>query len=622
MLYIPKISKATSCLFSVLLVFVYSSLQASELEKYEQWKAAVTSPENSVKVFSFFYNNPHWPLFNESVRIAEKHIDKSVPTDLILKWFRKYPPKTSEGLFAHINCMLGKNQKKTESYIRQTWIYQNMSDKLAKQYYSKFKDYITPQEEAKKAKHLSINMMIDQLKAMKEFACKKVAKYIDKFIAQFKTKHSIKYQDSDLQDIDQKCIIVQNLIDNKKYLKAAEILAKSNENEDKHMDTFYKIRRFLSFNFVRDGNPELAYDVIRLYKINSKTKDERIAKAEWLLGYLSYRFLDMPDLAIKHFEKAYNNSKKTIRLSKNAFWLANVHKKVGNVVFAIDWFRKAGRYNSTFYGYLANSYLEKINQNKNEAMNDVMEFFASEIIFDNRELVRILKTITDRSMIEHFYLQLVKEIDDPVEEELLIEMAQNNDELDAVLTEEDHKQHYSVSDKIYKTLDQNDMKLVNRINNDVCFSCLVHAIIQRESHFKQNAKSNAGAIGLMQILPSTAKYEAKKIKFKIGGDSLYDRKRNLTIGSFIVNRLLDKYDQNIVFAIAAYNCGEGNIAKYQKSIKKLKGLSALDLIELIPIKETRLYVKHVLRGFFYYLKKFNVKNCYDCEQIIQKVKMN
>ena len=118
----------------------------------------------------------------------------------------------------------------------------------------------------------------------------------------------------------------------------------------------------------------------------------------------------------------------------------------------------------------------------------------------------------------------------------------------------------------------------------------------------------------MQIMPATARYEAKRIKFYTG-TSLFNKRKNITLGASILNRLLKKYSGNLIYATAAYNCGEGNVAKYLKSIRNLKNLAPLDIVELIPIKETRLYVKHVLRSLFTYQRKLSQTKCYDCSSL-------
>ena len=359
-----------------------------------------------------------------------------------------------------------------------------------------------------------------------------------------------------------------------------------------------------------------------MYKIDSKN-DEKIVKAEWLLGYISFRFLNDNKKAINHFKKAYENSTNAIHISKNAFWLAEVYSKEKDVVFAIDWYKKSSKYFSTFYGYISEEKLKYLSKKNFSILADksfenerVLDSRGAAFAFYNRELVQILLTVKDKSMRKYFYQQLIYEIEDPNEEILLMDIALANDEIDILISENSKRQHYFPNEKAYKVLESSDMKHVSKINTDPCLMSLVHSIIQRESNFNEDAKSYVGAIGMMQVMPSTAQYEAKRLKFHIGNVSLFDKQKNITIGASILNRLLKKYKGNVIYTAAAYNCGEGGVLKYTKSISNLKNLTPLDIIELIPIKETRIYVKHVVRAMFTYQKKFFANTCYNCNEII------
>lgn len=120
----------------------------------------------------------------------------------------------------------------------------------------------------------------------------------------------------------------------------------------------------------------------------------------------------------------------------------------------------------------------------------------------------------------------------------------------------------------------------------------------------------------MQIMPSTAKYELKSMKFfKNTKESLYTPRKNISIGSFFLNRLLKKYGNDLIYTIAAYNAGEGGVAKFKKNTRKLKNLTPIDVIELIPYKETRLYVKNVLSSLAIYQILLDAGYCYDCSTI-------
>ena len=106
---------------------------------------------------------------------------------------------------------------------------------------------------------------------------------------------------------------------------------------------------------------------------------------------------------------------------------------------------------------------------------------------------------------------------------------------------------------------------------------LLAAVIYQESRFNARAKSESGAIGLMQLLPGTA----KGIAVRTGGSrfqvaDLYDPEINVRYGSWYLRHLLDKYDDDVNKALAAYNGGQGNVDRG------------------VQYDETRAYVERVL----------------------------
>ncbi|MDR3224061.1 MAG: lytic transglycosylase domain-containing protein [Holosporales bacterium] len=585
------------------------------LLKYEKWKVAIENPTNSAKIFAFFYNNPHWPLFNDTVKEAEKNITPNVSDSMLLRWFKRYPPKTSEGTITYINILLRTNQKYAKNYIKQTWIFQNLSPEFVPKFKELFGEYISSTDDAKKAKFLISKMRIDQLTVLKSVVSSEIAKFISSFLRKQTAIKTAGYSKGDLKDIAKKYAIVKKLIDLNQYKNAANILTLSNENETVYGTEFFNQRRNVAFNILRTGNSKLAYRVMEMFEGNSETRDERVAKAEWLLGYISFRFLNDKKKSIEHFETAYNNSKNQIRLSKNAFWLAEVHRSQSDLIPALEWYKKAAKHFSTFYGYLASERIRAIDpQSVSDDFEAPVISMDVAVIFYNRELVQVLSALKDRSMAQLFYKQLIREIDDPNEEILLLNIAFANDEQSILISENSQRQHYFPVQKAYKTLTNTDMEYVRKTDDTPCFMSLAHSIIHRESNFDELAQSYVGAVGLMQIMPKTAQFEASRIHF-YNGRSLFDRQKNIIIGTAILSRLLKKYKDELISVIASYNCGEGNFSKYQKSIKNLKNLTLIDIIELIPIKETRIYVKHVIRSMFAYSKMFDAGDCYNCKLI-------
>ncbi len=127
---------------------------------------------------------------------------------------------------------------------------------------------------------------------------------------------------------------------------------------------------------------------------------------------------------------------------------------------------------------------------------------------------------------------------------------------------------------------------------------LVYAIMRQESFFDTYALSYANAIGLMQIIPSTGRWIAKKLKVKgFSPNHLFDPETNIKFGKWYIYYLLDRFNGNIFHAIAAYN-GGGRVVR--RTIKYNKITDPAEFVEYIPYLQTRNYVKKVYTNYMVY----------------------
>ncbi len=130
---------------------------------------------------------------------------------------------------------------------------------------------------------------------------------------------------------------------------------------------------------------------------------------------------------------------------------------------------------------------------------------------------------------------------------------------------------------------------------------IIHAISRQESQFDRQAVSRAGARGLMQIMPGTARDTARRLGMDQADIVLFDPQINITLGASYFRRLLNAYGGSHVLAIAAYNAGPGNVNRWLRTIGDPRtNMDVLDWIEAIPFSETRNYVQRVLENAVVY----------------------
>ncbi|MBQ9792083.1 MAG: lytic transglycosylase domain-containing protein [Clostridia bacterium] len=121
-------------------------------------------------------------------------------------------------------------------------------------------------------------------------------------------------------------------------------------------------------------------------------------------------------------------------------------------------------------------------------------------------------------------------------------------------------------------------------------SNVVLAVIKTESNFNASAKSKVGAMGLMQIMPDTAKEIAFKLKEDYVYEMLYDVDTNIEYGCYYIRYLLNMFDEDYNLAIASFNAGFSNVKMWLKNVEySMDGKN----LTYIPFKETREYVKKV-----------------------------
>ncbi len=139
---------------------------------------------------------------------------------------------------------------------------------------------------------------------------------------------------------------------------------------------------------------------------------------------------------------------------------------------------------------------------------------------------------------------------------------------------------------------------------------LLFGLMRQESGFDPRARSAAGATGLMQLMPYTARMVDRSI-----ASNLTNPVNNASIGIRYLKKLLDKFDNNLVYSLAAYNAGDHRVNNWMKCYFKHESL--LFNIESIPYAETRNYVKLIFRNMFFYklVEEHDIKDSHAFNQL-------
>lgn len=310
------------------------------------------------------------------------------------------------------------------------------------------------------------------------------------------------------------------------------------------------------------------------------------------------------ELAIKHL-KSYKKVKST---PKVAFWLAKTALKQNKTAEAHNYLTKlAAKYPDNYYGLRAENIISKKNdfwttniQNKIPEQKEEIEFPLSIGQLDIKD-VKLINTLFEMGDYE---IWIDANFQNPIVESWF-ELKKDKKSRSIVLARDEIEKMevkpplISSSYKLdYPRYWVEEINIAGqKLNID---PYLIEALIREESYFNENAKSKTGATGLMQIMPQTANYVISKLDEDMKTLANLENPRiNIYIGSNYLKYLKERFNNDDLMVIAAYNGGEGSVNKWQKNY----GTEDYDeFIEQIPYEETRNYIKRVFTNYHMYRK--------------------
>ena len=574
-----------------------------------QWRHLLTKG-NTASFYDyqqFINRNSNYPRINRIKYLAEHKLsnDKISPKKII-DWFGENEPLSGYGkIILGESHLINGNEKLGIKLIKEGWITAELSRADMKFYRKKFKKYLNSKDYIKRADYLAWENKYWDLKRM--------LKYLPKDYQLLYTARQILMSKS--YGVDNAIAKVPEKLKNDAGLNydrlkwrrkrgrvdsSLEILLKIKNTKDYMVrpDKWWKERSIISRSLIYKKKYELAYKIASKHALK---EGPEFAEAEWMSGWIALSFLNDPLLAKDHFENFYNNVGYPISLSRGAYWLGRSYDKIDKNI-ANKWYEEATKFLTTYYGQLA--YLKLYPNRPFELPEQLMVDEKYRKKFYENDLVKIVFLLNelDKDKYTKHILRYLANTNIPKGSEILAgELATSISRYDfaiqiAKLASYEKRFHNNFNYPLIST-----PKYIN--GRKIPETAFILSIIRQESEFDLSAHSHAGAKGLMQLMPYTAKVVAKQAKLPYSKSRLTkDPEYNINLGSHYIAGLILEYEGSYPFAIAAYNAGPKRV-RYWKKINKnpqKKQIDYVNWIELIKFKETRNYVQRVLENYNVY----------------------
>ena len=575
-----------------------------------QWRHLLTKG-NQASFYDykvFIDKNSQYPRIGRLKYLAEHKLSTAkVSPKKIINWFGVDQPLSGYGkMILGESFILTGEKNKGAKLIKDGWITADLSKNELRFYRKKFKKYLNADDYIKRADYLAWNSKRWDLKRLlrylpTDYELLYTARYIlmtkgygvDQAIKNVPTKLK---NDAGLNydrlkwrrkrgRVDSSLEILLNIKNNKEYLVKPE--------------KWWKEREIISRALIYKKNYETAYKISSNHGMSSGSD---FAAAEWLSGWIALSFLKDPLLAKDHFQNFYKNVNYPISTSRGAYWLARTYEKLGNKDQSNKWYKEASKFLTTYYGQLA---FLKLNPNgKFELEKDMVVDDKYRKVFFNKELVKITYLLDELKNDKYTKFILRHLANDNItngSEILAAELATNIERYDFAIQ---ISKISSYQKRFHNKFNYPIISTPKTINGrKIPESAFILSIIRQESEFDLSANSHAGAKGLMQLMPYTAKLVSKQAKLPYSKSRLTtDPEYNINLGSHYIAGLILQYDGAYPFAVAAYNAGPNRV-KYWKKLNKnpqKKQIDYVDWVELIKFRETRNYVQRVLENYNVY----------------------
>lgn len=547
-------------------------------------------------IAAFILDNPGWPDLDRLQARAEAQIDSDADPRALVAFFDRRAPVSAPGLVAHGRAltMLGRGGE-VGPMARNAWREMPIPSDEAGAFLSAFGEFLEADDHIARLERL---LWQGQLSAASEQAARVPADWRALAEARIALQRRAPGVDRKVDAVPAHLATNGGLqFDRARWRRRAGL-------EDEALDIlrakpadlgepaeWWEEQGLFARRALRDGRAAQAY---ALAKHHGQTGGFPLADAEFLAGFVALRFLNDPGAAFAHFRTLYLNVSYPVSLARGAYWAGRAAEAAGEWDIAKQWYRAAAVHGATFYGQTA---LLKLPPTERPAPpREPRPSPDQQAAFDSLELVRLTRLLDAIGLearaarfIRHLATLITNDVNWSMTARLALEIGRPD--LAVSVAREAAKAGVVLGVTGYPSL-----RLAPGPDAD---PSLLLGLIRQESGFRVDARSRAGALGLMQLMPATARQVSRSLNLGYTQGALTaDPAYNIRLGRSYLAELIEAFDGSLVMALAGYNAGPGRARAWaERHGDPRAGVEeAIDWIEMIPFYETRNYVQRVLEN--------------------------
>lgn len=584
----------------------------------QQWSALRQSDSLPFDSYaSFLVAHPGWPGEAAMRRSAERVLlPDQVSASRVLAFFDKYPPLTNTGQARYAEALLAVGRRGDAlAAARKAWTSGSLSTADETLVLGRFGANFTPADQDERMDRL--------LWAGKTTAAQRQLALVSPGRrALFTARYALRTNAPDAQVLADALPALEQsdagfVADKAIWLRSASQSAATSwlaqprrlSGLPVEVERWFELLLSTAKTAAAAGDTRSALQIAKLvdetYPSGTIVRDRPIGERDdytslvWLAGWNALNNGRAAD-ATGMFERYAGAAKSPQTQAKGQYWAGRAAQAAGRAADGGRLLSLAATHPDQFYGQLA---LERMGRPipAPGTVGAITPNSAERLAFNQREIVRAARILGQQGNWQdqsQFIRAIASSVETDADHALAAELAQGIGRPDLAVMVGRNARLNGASDYV-----RAGYPVVAMPQGQEAWTTIIHAIARQESQFDRAAISRAGARGLMQLMPGTAREQAGKIGLSYDATALTsDIGYNIQLGSTYFQRLLDRFGGSYPLAVAAYNAGAGNVNKWitANGDPRLPGADMVKWIEDIPFFETRNYVQRVLENAVVY----------------------